>query len=58
MKKKSWKKPVITLLVKSKTQESVLTTCKGAAAGATGTHHNNCGTTTGCGTYCSTNVTS
>jgi hypothetical protein len=53
-----WTKPKITVLVKTNSQEQVLTTCKGTAAGATGTHHNNCGTTAGCGTFCNTNVTS
>jgi hypothetical protein len=58
MKKLMWTKPKITVLVKTNSQEQVLTTCKGTAAGATGTHHNNCGTTAGCGTFCNTNVTS
>lgn len=53
MERKSWSKPQIIILAKGTADECVLATCKSTASGTVGTHHNGCGTVTGCGTACS-----
>jgi len=52
-KGKSWSKPQLILLAKGTADECILATCKSSIVGSVGAHHNSCGTTSSCGTYCS-----